>query len=197
MTSRFRYAVLGAGVALAVAGCNGSKDTPTTSTSPTSMTSSPTGSATGSASASPTPSPTGTFTVPRAATQNTDEGAKAFAKWVVEEADRAYVNVDSSVFQALGEPGCKGCQVVIQGVADSVKSGERQSAPAVTVDEVGLRPQTGESRIATAFITQKAVEWLDKSGKEIPGTEAKRYKVQVTMTWRDGQWNITNLLNEV
>ncbi|WP_146132999.1 DUF6318 family protein [Knoellia remsis] len=159
------------------------------------MTSSPTGSATGSASASPTPSPTGTFTVPRAATQNTDEGAKAFAKWVVEEADRAYVNVDSSVFQALGEPGCKGCEVTIKAIEKNRAAGHRQVAPSITVDDVGINPSQGGDEVrATAYVSQKAVDSVDATGKVVGRTPVDKFKVEASLIWKEGTWRIANLL---
>lgn len=196
------YAVALAGaLTLGLAGCTGGGEDPTATPQPTASSSS-TASASPSVSGSPSgsasstgstkPSPSVSVSVPTAARAHTEAGAIAFARWIIDQADAAYVGVDASVFDALGDEKCEGCASVKKDVKDLRATEYHQKGRALTVTEALVVSQAQAETTVDLLVTSKAVPFVHKSGVEKGGTKAEKRKLRLIARWANDGWRVAN-----
>lgn len=181
-------AVLAGAVTLGLAGCNGGGDEPTAS--PTEIHSASTS---GSVTVSATASLPVTVSVPAAARAHTEAGAIEFAKWALVQADNGYVSVDATAFQAVSDPSCAGCQVVLEGIAKLKATGYHQKGPALTVDYTGAIEKSQDVPTVELFIIQSTVPMVHTSGVEAAGPTAMRFKTRFKLGWTEFGWIIQEM----
>lgn len=188
-------AALAGAVTLTLAGCNGGEEPTETPTSSSSSTASPSGSGSPSASGSGTasPSPSVSVSVPSAARAHTEAGAVEFAKWAVGQADNGYVSGDSTTFQAISDPSCKGCKVVVDGIAKLKASGYHQKGPALVVNYSSAVVKSQDAPAVELYISQSAVPMVHTSGVEADGPKAMKLKMRLELAWTPSGWRVREM----
>ncbi|PRY52476.1 hypothetical protein BCF74_1335 [Knoellia remsis] len=132
--------------------------------------------------------------VPDAAKAHTEAGAIEFAKFVVNQADLAYVNVDDSVIKTLSGPSCEGCDVTIKGVADQKAAGERQVAPSLTILATNVLPsQNPDAYDVQVQVRSEKVDIVDTKGKTVNSTQAGKGVYRVATRWDGKQWTVADM----
>jgi hypothetical protein len=188
--SRHRVlAALGVVGALALTGCNaGNKPAP----SGTSSTSSPT--SPGSTSSTSPRSSTTTTTAPRPslppeATKHTDEGAKAFASYYMEEVSESYSTLETTTLADLAADPCPGCAVLIQSIEDRKKSGEhvRKRTFSANLTHVGAKLAGDKLQIDVAG-SEEAVDVLDAKGVAVRKTTPGKVVFRTVVSWSGYSW---------
>ncbi|MFC6241565.1 DUF6318 family protein [Knoellia sp. GCM10027112] len=189
-----RATVFGVGVAaaLALAGCSdgaGAQTGPASSGPSSSATTSATVSS--SATTSP-PSPTVAVSIPAAARQHTEEGAKAFAEFYTLEMDRATVSADATRLKSLSLPSCTACKGVTDVVEGYRSRGERQEKPSVVVDLVQVRSYSETGAWIEVLVEEKAHRVVNRSGQVISTSQGTRINFRHKVTWVNGTWMVAD-----
>jgi hypothetical protein len=213
--ARFAPLVLIAVIALAACDGGGSGGDPSSPAGPSSTVGSPSGSAppvTVSHSGPPQPTrPTVPADVPTTgpnlrkpgerppvmpleATQHTQDGAVAFAKFFIQTIDWAYATTSTTYMRHYFQPGCVTCKSVQQGIDRAAAQhrhfvGDRISITSVT-DVRTDGGQGAELSVLVAFAVN-SFQVVDANGQFVNGAPASNLKNRVWLQWlRDG-WTVT------
>ena len=184
-------------VALAVLGaCTPSDPGPAVTGPPSSsaVTSSPIPTATTTSTA---PSPTATVDpviakIPAAARPRTQDGAEAFARFYMEQVNRAFTGPDPTALASLAGLDCKTCSAFLAGAKELKAKGHRHKGVSITVDGSPSNSYTPTSAIVQVFVTQHSVPVIDRSGKKVAQTKAGQGIFLATLTF-DTHWVIQRL----
>ena len=185
MTRRTRtgLAALGAAALVVLAGCQSGDNPPDTPTpSPTTSTASP------SPSPTVTPSPSPSSSIPAAAQAKTEAGAKAFARFYVEQSALAWTTPDASLIEGLATARCATCDSLASTARDLEAKGHRYNTTPVKVAALTKFRGGGEEWVFDADLREQAVKVVDASGKVISESPAKRLKPAIAVIWREGRW---------
>jgi hypothetical protein len=180
--------------ALAVAGCSGddpraSTTGSSTSTKSSSMTSSPTSTTTSSSRTT-----TGDVYVPPAATEHTEEGAKAFASYYMEQVSESYSTLETRTLTGLTADPCPGCQVLLRSIEQRKNSGEHARRRTFTADltHIGARSSGGKLQIDVAG-TEESVDVLDAKGVVLRKTIAGKVVFRTVVVWVGSSWLMSDV----
>lgn len=193
----FVRAAAAAGIALLVAGCNGSADgagSSSTSSTPAPATSSTT-------SAAPSSTTTTTTTAPSSTSQSmaekypeTPEGAEAFVRALFDAYNAASKDPSrADSLKVFYKPSCKPCAGMYTGVSSYGQRGIRQTNEAITILRARTEPN-GDQQVVLTAVRQNAGELVDSSGvtkSEIPAVD--RVARAVILGWTPNGWAVTDM----
>ena len=188
-------AAVGAVVAAAAAGCTSTTGGPGTTTAV--GTRSSTVSPTTSPSASVTASLTSTYPadVPPEARANTPAGAKAFARYFFELANKAYTTPQSGLLAPLSTPNCKTCASYEANSQRYVEQRQRHTTDPVEVIETSLAPDTppGVSQTVDVVIHQRPSHLVDSFGAVVSTLTDRRAVFAVDLNWTGTYWLVNSI----
>ena len=189
------YAVVPLALA-ALGACTGSDPGPAVTTPPSNsaVTSSPAPTTTTS---SATPSPTATVDpviakIPAPARPHTQDGAEAFARFYMEQVNRAFTSADPTALAALAGPDCKTCSAFVAGAKDLKAKGHRHQGLSISVDGSPSNSYKPNSAIVQVFVTQHSVPVIDRRGKQVEQTKEGQGIFFATLTF-DKHWVVQRL----
>ncbi len=191
------WAAVAAAVALVVSGCTGEPDD-----GPTAPSFSPVPSPTESApSASPEPSPEQTADtataealvapeLPPEATEETPEGAAAFAEWWFETLNYATATGDTEALRAAFVEPCGTCENFAVQAEEAYASGGRIEGGRIDV-EVDVPPQLEEGGVTLAvFVDAASGRVLDAEGRVTEEMTAEELASAMVVVFVDDQWQV-------
>jgi hypothetical protein len=181
------------GGALALAGCNGGGDEPTASTASSSLSSTTTSSASSTTTASPSTTTSATIDpakLPPEATEKTEAGAKAFAKFFVETLDQSQVEADPSTLVAISEPECQGCKIYVDLSRELAVKGQHQEGPALELSDIGVRSSSDGRFQFDLLIDERPTRTVDKAGAVVASFPADKTTLRVDFNWISNQWRV-------
>ena len=170
-----RRFVVGAAVALLLAGCGGdpkADPSPSTSASP-------------SASAAPTPTAP---VMPEAATMAGTAGAIAFVKYFVAVINHATATGDTSPLRDASLTMCKSCEAVIGKIEELYSSGGRREGGAWRLVEVRITHAGRPWRVA-GHVTY-AAQRIVRPGKPTEAIAGGDYDMEFALSRQDGKWQV-------
>ncbi|XVX20411.1 DUF6318 family protein [Actinomycetota bacterium] len=202
---RISTALCGAAVTLALAGCNGSGDeasgsssssvkpTAGTLTSSASATSGASGStaSTGAASTSTVGGSSGTpAALPAAAKEHSDKGAEAFARFYASQVSKSLVTNDAQTVSHYATSTCKGCSAIATAVEGQAKTGQHVADDRLSVklSQVLDPDGSGQTRV-DLLVTERATRMVnpDGSSEEMPKANGN---IRVAATWTNDGWRV-------
>lgn len=192
--SLLAYAV--APVALATLGaCTGGDPAPAVTTPPS--TSAVTSSATPTTTTSTAPSPTASVDpviakIPAAARPHTQDGAEAFARFYMEQVNRAFTTADPTALTALAGADCKTCSAFLAGAKDLKDKGHRHKGVSISVDGAPANTYTPTKAVVQIFVTQHSVPVIDQSDNKVEQTKEGQGIFLATLTF-DKHWVVQRL----
>ena len=194
MNRRTASRALAAFCALALVGCNGGE--PQAEGSSTTTSASASSATTTTAPSSPTtkPTPTASVSIPAAARAHTDEGAKAFAQFYMEELSEAYASLDLSTVRAFAAPACSGCQILFKSLQERKSRGERSAGRSFTAELAGIRPGSSQNLLEIDVAgTEESVDVIDGAGSVIRRTTAGKVTFRTVVQWDSNRWTMKDL----
>ncbi|MFC8502229.1 DUF6318 family protein [Pedococcus sp. NPDC057267] len=170
---------------LALAACTGGGDSPPSTTSSTSSSRSSTTSSTTTQS----PSPTKTVALPPEATQHTEAGARAFAKYFVSVLDDSQVSADPTALEAVSGDACKGCKAYVDMSRQLAAKGQRQQRTALSLKDMYVRPgATADAMTIDLLIDEAPSKTVDRGGVVVESFPADKTTLRITLQWRGQSW---------
>src|SRR4051794_7263972 len=184
-----------------LAGCDGdAASQPTTSAvaSPSGVSSSastPSSAMTTPSTTRPRPRPTVTPAVPAAARRHSAAGAEAFARFYLEQVNRAWATANPELIRPYAAKTCKTCANQIRTAVDLRRSGQRYANAAGALGASIVTPESTRGRVVVELpYDQLAVDVLDRAGRVVQHMPAIRSQSQVTVTWGPGQnWQVAEI----
>lgn len=134
--------------------------------------------------------------LPPAATAHTEDGAKAFVTFFVEQMGQSAYQADSAVVAALSGPNCRGCKTLID-YADELKAKDHH------VDRQSLRlhgqivypNSTPDRYIIDALIEDQPSKIVDLQNTTVSNQAGEKFTLRNTVSWSAGGWVMSeNLL---
>lgn len=189
-------AATGLAAVVLLAGCSGSPASSgsgptsagatTSTTAPSGTAPSPSGPATTAATVPARPTP------PAEASADTEDGATAFAQYVVQLADWSSVAADSTVFEGLTQPGCTGCATVVAHVKDLVAHQARQRDPQAHVVVAAAEPGGGAKGYAVdVLVRQSGGPVVDAAGAVVGQNDPTDYSMRVRLSRVGDHWRVS------
>ncbi|MDF2143784.1 DUF6318 family protein [Knoellia sp. p5-6-4] len=146
-----------------------------------------------SATTSP-PSPTAAVSIPAAARQHTEEGAKAFAKFYLLTYSKSAFSADAASLEALSSDSCGGCKSLIDLVNGYRAKNQHVDRVALTVDTTMLRPEgTSERPVVDVLAKDARKQVLNADGSVAKVVAAASINFRLTMRWDDNNWEVDDL----
>jgi hypothetical protein len=135
--------------------------------------------------------------MPLEATQHTQDGAVAFAKFFIQTIDWAYATTSTTYMRHYFQPGCVTCKSIQAGIDDAAAKHRHFQGDRITVTGVrSVRPDrahSGEVSLLLAFdVTSFQV--LDASGQFVDGAPALQLKNRLWLAWLTDGWTVTYVL---
>jgi hypothetical protein len=199
MRGRWGGAVVGIGlVGCLIGGCTGQPDAgggipPSASRSPS------TGATVGAptrTTAGITPKATPTKVIlPPAATAHTEDGAKAFIAFFVDQMSKSAHEADSSTMAQLSGPRCRGCKTLID-YADELKAkGQHVDRESVRLHgQIVFPDSTADRYIIDALIESQPSKVVDFQGRTVSNDAGEKFTLRNTVSWSAGAWVMSDNL---
>jgi hypothetical protein len=129
--------------------------------------------------------------MPLEATQHTQDGAVAFAKFFIQTIDWAYATTSTTYMRHYFQPGCVTCKSIQAGIDDAAAKhrhfqGDRFSIGAARDVAADATYGAEISLLLPVAVTTVAV--IDASGQFVSGEPALHLKERVWLAWIDGAW---------
>ena len=185
---------------LASSGCTGGPDdnvtAPTFAPAPSEQEPSATPSAEPSASE---PDPTGQAPVPpelpQAATQQTPEGAAAFARWWFDTLNYATATGDTETLVAAFQPECVTCTGFTNRITEAYSAGGLIDGGLLTVEvEPAPLVQDGVSTMVVRAVAGSGLV-IDASGETTTVLNAETVNLVIAVSWTGDRWIVGDLVS--
>jgi hypothetical protein len=179
---------------VAVGACSGGGEPEASRSSSASPTTTPSATtSTNTVTPTTTPSTALSVSVPAAAKAHTDEGAKAFAMFFMEQMSDAYASLDLTTVRALAAADCTGCRVLFQSVEERRARGEHAVSRSFTADVAGVRPNaSGDTLEIDVAGTERAVNVV-KNGTVLRKTTAGKVTFRTRVHWTSSRWEMKDV----
>jgi hypothetical protein len=181
--------------ALALAGCNGVGDDPTTTTSSSSSTTTSSASSTTTASPSATTSATiDPAKLPPEATEHTPDGAVRFARYFLERYSEAAYEGDPTLMDGLSSKNCSGCAALRKVVSDRAAKEKRTDIDSMEIGLSQVAPgSTTNAVIVGLLVTDREKKVIDKDGKVVQTVKGAKFNTEATVVWAGNSWTVDAL----
>jgi len=190
-------AAVGAVVVLGLAACNGGDDRPTTSATSSTTPSSSTSSSSTATSARPSTTTSATVDpakLPAEATEKTEAGATAFARYFLERTSQAAHEGDPTLMDGLSSKNCSGCAAFRKLVADRAAKGQHTDINSLRIDLSQALPGSTPSKVVVGLlVTDRRKRVVDKDGQVVQTVRGAKFNTEATLIWVDGSWNVDAL----
>ncbi|MGH8961173.1 MAG: DUF6318 family protein [Jatrophihabitantaceae bacterium] len=135
--------------------------------------------------------------MPLEATQHTQPGAIAFAKFFIQTIDWAYATTSTSYMRHYFAPGCVTCKSIQAGIDQAHAKGRHFIGDRITITSVthveSTREHGAEYRMVVAFDVT-SVEVVDSHGRFVDGDRALKLQNQVSVRWAGNSWVVVYML---
>ena len=132
--------------------------------------------------------------MPLEATQHTQDGAVAFAKFFIQTIDWAYATTSTTYMRHYFQPGCVTCKSIQAGIDRAAAKHRHFVGDWISITSVrGVRADTDHSAELSVLVafSVNAFQVVDASGQFVNGAPASKLKNRVWLRWlRDG-WTVT------
>ncbi|WP_353354488.1 DUF6318 family protein [Intrasporangium sp. DVR] len=110
--------------------------------------------------------------IPKAARENTQEGAEAFGKFFMEQVAQSLVAADPDLLRGLHSAECKTCANFRRTAANLEAAGEHHSKPSFIVQDTAIR----------RFLENEPSKFIEVTGQEVPVGIVNRSNATVDRT---------------
>ena len=178
---------------LALAGCSGGGEDPPPTTSSTSSSSS-----TSSTPSATTQSPSATKTValPPEATQHTEAGAKAFAKYYLLGLSEAEFEGDTSRIAPLTGKGCSACLKFIERIETRARQEQHVDRKSLSIETTALvdGDPTGRRAVIGVLANDAAKKVVNSEGDPIQAISGAKINFEASLEWSATGWAMAGLV---
>lgn len=131
--------------------------------------------------------------VPEAARQRTNDGAIAFARYWIDQNNKAFMHPDLTSLELLCLPTSEACVRLEAQLSELRGSEAHADRPGLTVQtaRIGIPEQPGATSVVLDA-TMQAHNYVDAQGNVLASTSAGRHIIVVTLLWNSGGWKISS-----
>ena len=144
-----------------------------------------------------TPPVTGTtraVSLPPEATQHTEAGAQAFARFYLEQYSAAAHAGDASLMRGLARPECQGCSALVHLVEGMEKKKQHIDIDALVVHSAWTVPGSTDSTAVISVLAEEAPKRIiDTNGVVVANVKGARFDFRLTEPWGPDGWTVSDL----
>ncbi|NNM45430.1 DUF6318 family protein [Knoellia koreensis] len=171
--------------------CNGDGADPPTTTTSGSSTSSATSSTTTTTSPSTTTAPTiDPASLPPEATQKTEAGAQAFAKFYWEQVGDSLASGDVRLLESLASPACEECTAVPRAIKKRATRGEHTDRSPIQVALVAVREGGADRVVVNVAGKELAVRYVNEADEVVETTKPGVFTWATSVAWDKTTWRV-------
>lgn len=131
-------------------------------------------------------------TTPSFARAETRTGASAYARFYLEQVNKAFTRGTPEPLEGLAATRCKVCNAFEEGARDMQQAGERHQGTSLKVTSTNVVTFDSLSRTVAIWLTQNSVPVVDSHGRSLRKTKGATGVFLATLKF-DRRWSITRL----
>ena len=133
--------------------------------------------------------------LPPEATQHTEAGAQAFARFYLTVASEAYVTGDARPAMGLVLASCRACVAIATAAEQQHDDGDHPASARFGFRSANVQPNATADRVVVDVVAvERAVPIVDGSGATLRTTTEEPSWTRLTVVWTSSGWKVSDLV---